>query len=745
MERTFRVSALPGRESSQANSAEVTLEELTVALTEYEEREQKDGNAWSPIVWRDNRRLGKSFETASCLVYDLDWDFEGLKKLGLVELHEQVPELTERLKKELFERLTSLGRFYIAHETYTAGRYRLVLPLAEDLTADNYQEYWFRGLEALGLSGKVDASGKDLARLFYLPSKPPGSKRGTHTGGSGLWSFEAKPKPAPQPQKSEVIDIAQIASEVRNPQLQGALDGTFKVPVGERHNFGLLWVRDLAEAPSVGPELEKILNVFRYLLANRAFEGADDSWNEEFLADVQRSFNHVAHDVRLKGTLSSTLKQAPKKIVTTEEARELSSSDGLGLVVGKDGNPKSTSFNVDLILTKHPEFAGHLRFNDLTRRPEISSGALFRPGPTGKNVFEGVYDTALVQWLEREFQLSVPRHVAAACLNLAARKSTYNPVQDYLLSLQWDGVPRVDNFLHEYCQCAGHDPYIRSISRKFLISAVARALEPGCKVDTVLVLRGVQGTKKTSLVKALAGDWYTTFSQRFDSKDGIIQATESWFVELSELASLTKSSIETMRGFITQRSDRIRIPYATYHEDFPRRCIFVGTTNSDRPLIDTEGNRRFWVVETGRVDIDELERNRDQIFAESVEFFRRFLEERDSGLTEKDMLYRWWLTPSEQESSDAENELYMGDDLIAEELRDWMADETQEKPISLTVKYVMKNVLRWPSERVHAEQEHGAQHRIRRALRDAGWVERTRTKPGPNKRVWELPSKEEAN
>jgi len=726
MTRTFKVSALPGRESSQANSSEVTFEELTVALTEYDEREQKDGNAWSPIVWKGNKRLGKNFETASCLVYDLDWD-----------------EMPER-EAELSALRAKLTKQYVIHETYTAGRYRLVLPLAEDLTSDNYQEHWFRGLEALGLSGKVDASGKDLARLFYLPSKPPGSKRVTYTGGSGLWSFEApKQKATPQPQEPEGIDIAQIASEVRNPQLQGALSGTFKVPVGERHNIGLFWSRVLAEAPSVGPDLEKILNVFRYLLANRAFEGADDSWSEKFLVDVQRSFKHVVHGVQLNGTLSSTLRQAPKKIVTPEEARELASADGLGLVLGKDGNPKPTSFNVDLVLTKHPEFAGHLRFNDLTRRPEISSGALFRPGPTGKNVFEGVYDTALVQWLEREFQLSVPRHVAAACLNLAARKSTYNPVQDYLLSLQWDGVPRVDNFLHEYCQCAGHDPYIRSISRKFLISAVARALEPGCKVDTVLVLRGVQGTKKTSLVKALAGDWYTTFSQRFDSKDGIIQATESWFVELSELASLTKSSIETMRGFITQRSDRIRIPYATYHEDFPRRCIFVGTTNSDRPLIDTEGNRRFWVVETGRVDIDELERNRDQIFAESVEFFRRFLEERDGGLSEKDMLYRWWLTPSEQESSDAENELYMGDDLIAEELRDWMADTTQEKPVSLTVKYVMKNVLRWPSERIHAEREHGAQYRIRKALRDAGWVERTRTKPGPNKRVWELPSREE--
>lgn len=726
MTRTFKVSALPGRESSQANSAEVTFEELTVALTEYDEREQKDGNAWSPIVWKDNRRLGKNFESASCLVYDLDWD-----------------ELPER-EKELDELRSRITSYYVIHETFTEGRYRLVLPLDKDLTADNYQDAWFRGLEALGLVGKVDASGKDLARLFYLPSKPPGSKRVTYTGGSGFWSFEApKQKPAPQPQKPEGIDIAQIEREVYSPKLKGALSGTFKVPVGERHDLGFLWTKDLAETSSVGPNVEKILDVFRYLLANRAFEGSDDVWGEKLLADVRRSFNHVVHGAQLNGALSSTLKQAPKKIVTPEEARELASPDGLGLMVGKDGLPKPISFNVDLILTKHPEFAGHLRFNDLTRRPEINSGALFQPGPTGKNVFEGVYDTALVQWLEREFQISVPRHVAAACLNLAARKSTYNPVQDYLLSLKWDGVPRVDNFLHDYCQCAGHDPYIRSISRKFLISAVARALEPGCKVDTVLVLRGVQGTKKTSLVKALAGDWYTTFSQRFDSKDGIIQATESWFVELSELASLTKSSIETMRGFITQRSDRIRIPYATYHEDFPRRCIFVGTTNSDRPLIDTEGNRRFWVVETGRVDIDELERNRDQIFAEAVEFFRRFLEERDSGLTEKDMLYRWWLTPSEQESSDAENELYMGDDLIAEELRDWMADESQEKPTSLTVKYVMKNVLRWPSERVHAEQEHGAQYRIRKALRDAGWVERTRTKPGPNKRVWELPGREE--
>lgn len=156
MERTFRVSALPGRESSQANSAEVTLEELTVALTEYEEREEKDGNAWSPIVWKDSRRLGRNFESASCLVYDLDWD-----------------ELPER-QKELDALRSRITSYYVIHETFTEGRFRLVLPLDKDLTADNYQDAWFRGLEALGLSGKVDASGKDLARLFYLPSKPPG-------------------------------------------------------------------------------------------------------------------------------------------------------------------------------------------------------------------------------------------------------------------------------------------------------------------------------------------------------------------------------------------------------------------------------------------------------------------------------------------------------------------------------------------------------------------------------------------
>ncbi|WP_171237560.1 MULTISPECIES: VapE domain-containing protein [unclassified Ruegeria] len=207
-----------------------------------------------------------------------------------------------------------------------------------------------------------------------------------------------------------------------------------------------------------------------------------------------------------------------------------------------------------------------------------------------------------------------------------AEDNVYEPVQEYLNGLVWDGVPRLDGWLVAY---GGVDPsggaYVAQVGRKWLIGAVARAMKPGCKMDNALIFEGPQGVGKSSLLAALVPneEWFSDDLPGLDNEKMGVRLAGKWIVELAELTKVLKSELEDMRHFVTRRYDEHKVAYQDMNERLPRRCVLAGSTNRDDYLKDHEGERRFWIVTCDLpLDVDGLIRDRDQLWAEALAAYR---------------------------------------------------------------------------------------------------------------------------
>lgn len=212
-----------------------------------------------------------------------------------------------------------------------------------------------------------------------------------------------------------------------------------------------------------------------------------------------------------------------------------------------------------------------------------------------------------------------PENVAQAASSLC-EDNVFDPVRDYLTSVKWDGKLRLETWLHDYLS-AEDTPLNRAIGQKMLIAACRRVLDPGCKFDTIVVFEGPQGKGKSTALLYLAGE-RDLFSDQdilhLDSKGQQEALAGKWICELSELGGLSKSDTEKTKAFASRTHDRARAAYARFSADQPRRCILVGTTNENEYLTDSTGNRRFWPVRCGDVDLPGLKAVRDQLWAEAM-------------------------------------------------------------------------------------------------------------------------------
>jgi len=192
-----------------------------------------------------------------------------------------------------------------------------------------------------------------------------------------------------------------------------------------------------------------------------------------------------------------------------------------------------------------------------------------------------------------------------------------NCAQEWLASLTWDGTERLSHLLHKAFG-TDTDPYHQQVGRNFIMQMVHRILEPGCKADYVPIFEGTQGIKKTTMMEIIGGDWFAALSADFASKDFLQDLQGKMLLELPELANMTKSDAETVKAIISRRTDRFRKSYGRASEDYPRMCVFAGTTNADDWNKEETGARRFWRVLCGKADPDWLIANREQLFAEAV-------------------------------------------------------------------------------------------------------------------------------
>jgi predicted P-loop ATPase len=274
--------------------------------------------------------------------------------------------------------------------------------------------------------------------------------------------------------------------------------------------------------------------------------------------------------------------------------------------------------NVAMALRTAPELRALVRHNRFSQAVELTRSPPWRSATPGESWTDDD-DVALQIWLQERGLDVRSRATVGAPVVLDAKERPYHPVLAYLKGLSWDGTARLDTWLMDHLDCEGPPEYLRAVGRAWLVSAVARIRQPGCQVDHVLVLEGPQGAGKsrTARILAVQPDWFCGDLPDLGNKDALLQLAGKWIIELGELAAIRRAELERVKGFISQPSDVYRPPYARRAVTIPRQSVFLATTNESEYLRDRTGNRRFWPVRVGRIDLDALERDRNQLWAEA--------------------------------------------------------------------------------------------------------------------------------
>jgi hypothetical protein len=200
-----------------------------------------------------------------------------------------------------------------------------------------------------------------------------------------------------------------------------------------------------------------------------------------------------------------------------------------------------------------------------------------------------------------------------------------NPLVDYLNGLMWDGQERIRTFFSNYFNSPEEESYLVAVGENWLTSLIARAFQPGCKADNMLILEGVQGIGKSRALRALGGEYYRESTVHdLGNKDFIQNMCGAWIYDINELRALRRSDHATIKSLLSSNEDSIRLPYGRLTSTLKRSCVIVGTTNEVAYLSDDSGARRFWPVRCGyTVEVDMLERDRDQILAEAVVRYKK--------------------------------------------------------------------------------------------------------------------------
>jgi hypothetical protein len=276
-----------------------------------------------------------------------------------------------------------------------------------------------------------------------------------------------------------------------------------------------------------------------------------------------------------------------------------------------------------VIMSFHPEWLGCLAFDEFRQTNMILRPIPGTPAPAF--VPRELADHDLVdaaRWFCRNgFPTASKAAVADAALSVG-RRTVISPVRHFLEELVWDGVERLSMWLIDLAG-AEDTLFTRGVSRAWMISAVARALRPGCKADHVLVLEGPQGIGKSTLLRILASDdWFCDSLPDLTSKDASTALRGHWIIELAELSATRRAEIETVKAFITRQAEIFRPAYARVEVLEPRRCVFAGTSNRSDWQRDETGGRRWWPVRVGPIDIAGLAAVRGQLWAEAVVAFR---------------------------------------------------------------------------------------------------------------------------
>lgn len=298
------------------------------------------------------------------------------------------------------------------------------------------------------------------------------------------------------------------------------------------------------------------------------------------------------------------------------------------LLLKKDDKLVDCRENIYLMLRNHPDLAGVVWVDEFARRVVKR-----KPAPwddprrfVPETEWDDTEHLRLGLWLAQQERLTVrSENNLALAVNWAAQESRWHPVREYLDGLVWDGIERIDHWLTDFVG-VHRSEYTALSGRWFLIGMVARILQPGCPMRSMLILEGEQWRGKSTVWRILGGKWFGDSAIDLNNKDSYQLIQGRWLYEIAELDAFSRADVTRIKNFISSPEDRFRAPYDRAPKDHPRSTVFAGTTNQDEYFKDPSGNTRYWPMRADDVDAINLEgltAVRDQLFAEAVMAFRR--------------------------------------------------------------------------------------------------------------------------
>lgn len=559
------------------------------------------------------------------------------------------------------------------HTTFSSTpsepRYRLIIPFSRPVAPDEYVTLARAMMDHFGADEFDPVSARPAQLMFKPAAKRPDWFNSGTTDGAPLdpdeWlrdfvpDLSQLPAPAPGRTKTDPLELGGIVGSFNRAYAEAGWDAlieTYQLPYepdGDR--WRLVGAASVSGMGEVAPGL-----VYSHHSHDPAFGQALSAFD---LARVHLfgDLDEAAKPGTPINRLPSSEAMAEKASVDARVVAEMVGADFSAIADDDDpdhwktklqaknraGTLADSIHNWNLITDNDPIFRA-LCIDVTTRSIEVLGDSLpWRPVDPYSRGFDSLDRQLLLRYLEDEYKLPVTLTRLEMFVSSAAMSRPVSRIKEYLESLSWDGVPR----LEEALPGVRPTPYTRMVARKVLTAAVGRALSPGCKWDHVLVLYGGEGLGKTEWMRRMSKGSTASLGD-VKAKDTSMILQRKWIVVADEGYSLRKADADALKEFLTLSEDTYRAPYDTVPRSWPRRCVIWGSTNDEVFLRRQHGNRRFLIVHVAdKVDFDALTPDYvDQVWAEAVHLYR------NGGA---DHLY---LSPEEEELARAERERYTEED-----------------------------------------------------------------------------------
>jgi predicted P-loop ATPase len=638
--KTITFEELKDRLRIPIRTSETTAEYMSLQKTQRDGIKDKGGFVAGHL--RDNRRKVDHVDCRSMVVYDIDF---------------ATPEFIQDIKAKV----PYVGCAYSTHSHMPEKpRVRAILPAARDMTPDEHNAIARFVAADMGIIDMIDPCSFEPHQLMYWPSCPsdgeylfieldgdvidPDKILSAHPNWRDCSLLPTTPKESTakkDPGKKQqdplakngavgyfcrlftIEDaIARFLSDIYEPVAN--MSGRYTYIPGESA-AGLVVYENGTFAYShhaTDPAFGKLLNAFDLVRVHK-FPDAEDKQSYKDMADFVMSLP----EIKMLAT-KEKLEEAQKTFGETNSAETDDTWKGSLQYMSRSTVLQNSVWNEMLILNNDPDCQG-FAYNEMANRVQVT-GKVPWDRPTDNKFWRDADTAQLKAMIDIRYVCFSDRNHNVAFTKVADDRR-FHPVRNYLNALPaWDGIKRVDDLFIKRLS-ADDTNYVKAVTRKTLVAAVARIYHPGTKFDTVLVLDGDQGIGKSTMWKSLAGDEYFSDALSLtdmDDKSGAEKLQGFWIIEIGELAGMKRADIEKVKSFMSTSDDKYRPSYGKVVESHPRQCIVVATVNGERGYLrDITGNRRFWIVKCRQIEkmvkwkISPEER--DQIWAEVKYYYEQ--------------------------------------------------------------------------------------------------------------------------